>query len=191
MRSSITWKEKIKEAIELFIKLKVHHMKTLILVRHAKSSWDDVNLPDFDRPLNKRGKEDAKKMAERLHKKIKTLDAIVSSPAKRAKKTAESFAEIFHIKEEDILLNPALYHAAGNDFFEVIEELSNKLNTVAIFSHNPGITYFVNELITNINIDNVPTTGIFAVKLDVNNWADFKNTEHQFLFFDFPKNADD
>lgn len=166
-------------------------MKTLILVRHAKSSWDDVNLPDFDRPLNKRGKEDAKKMAERLHKKLRTLDAIVSSPAKRAKKTAESFAETFDIKEEDILFNPALYHAAGSDFFEVIEELSNKLNTVAVFSHNPGITYFVNELIADINIDNVPTTGIFAVKMDIKKWIDFKNTERQFLFFDYPKNATD
>ncbi len=63
-------------------------MKTLILVRHAKSSWEEVNLPDFDRPLNKRGKDDAKKMAERLHKKINKLDAIVSSPAKRAKKNS-------------------------------------------------------------------------------------------------------
>lgn len=166
-------------------------MKTLILVRHAKSSWDDVNLPDFDRPLNKRGKEDAKKMAERLHKKIKKLDAIISSPAKRAKKTAESFAEIFKIREEDIQFYPSLYHAAGNDFFEVIEELSNKLDTVAVFSHNPGITYFSNNLITDINIDNVPTTGIFAVKIDISKWSDFKNAERQFLFFDYPKNIND
>ncbi len=166
-------------------------MKTLILVRHAKSSWDDVNLPDFDRPLNKRGKEDAKKMAERLHKKIKKLDAIISSPAKRAKKTAESFAELFKISEQEILFNPLLYHAAGSDFFEVIGELSNKLETVAVFSHNPGITYFSNELITDINIDNVPTAGIFAVKMDINKWSEFKNAERQFLFFDYPKNVND
>jgi phosphohistidine phosphatase len=166
-------------------------MKTLILVRHAKSSWDDVNLPDFERPLNKRGKEDAKKMAERLYKKIKKLDAIISSPAKRAKKTAESFAEIFKINEEDILFNPSLYHAAGSDFFEVIGEFSNKLNTVAVFSHNPGITYFSNELITDINIDNIPTTGIFAVKMDIKKWSEFKESERQFLFFDYPKNIND
>lgn len=166
-------------------------MKTLILIRHAKSSWDDVNLPDFDRPLNKRGKEDAKKMAERLHKKIKKLDAIISSPAKRARKTAESFAEIFKISEEDIRFHPSLYHAAASDFFEVIEELSNKLDTVAVFSHNPGITYFSNNLITDINIDNVPTTGIFAVKIDISKWSDFKNAERQFLFFDYPKNIND
>ena len=127
----------------------------------------------------------------KIHKKIKKLDAIISSPAKRAKKTAESFAEIFKIKEEDILFHPALYHAAGSDFFEVIGELSNKLDTVAVFSHNPGITYFSNELITDINIDNVPTTGIFAVKIDINKWAEFKNAERQFLFFDYPKNLND
>ncbi|MEO7800684.1 MAG: histidine phosphatase family protein [Ginsengibacter sp.] len=166
-------------------------MKTLILVRHAKSSWNDVNLPDFDRPLNKRGKEDAKKMAERVHKKIKKIDAIISSPAKRAKKTAESFAEVFKIKEEHIQFNASLYHAAGSDFYEVIRELNNKSNIVAVFSHNPGITYFSNELITDINIDNVPTTGVFAVQMDINKWSDFKAAERQFLFFDYPKNTND
>ncbi len=166
-------------------------MKTLILVRHAKSSWEDVNLPDFDRPLNNRGKEDAKKMAQRLHKKISKLDAIISSPAKRAKKTAESFAEAFNTKEKGILFFPSLYHAAGTDFINVIEELNDKLDSIAVFSHNPGITYFVNELVPNIKIDNVPTTGIFAVNVNTCKWSQFQKAEKQFMFFDYPKNSDD
>ncbi len=166
-------------------------MKTLILVRHAKSSWDDVNQPDFERPLNNRGKEDAPKMAKRLHKKLGSIDALVSSPAKRAKKTAESFAEIFKIKEDQIIFSQALYHASGADFFTVVEEMKDKLNCIAIFSHNPGITYFANELISNINIDNMPTTAIFAVQCNVKTWAAFKDAEKQFLFFDYPKNSTD
>ena len=166
-------------------------MKTLILVRHAKSSWDDVNLPDFDRPLNKRGKEDAPKMAHRLQTKISKLDAILSSPAKRAKKTAESFAEAFKIKEKEIIYIPSLYHASGTDFINAIKELSDKLNTVALFSHNPGITYFVNELVPDVQIDNVPTTSVFAVKIDTANWSDFISAKKEFLFFDYPKNSSD
>jgi len=123
-------------------------LKTLILVRHAKSSWDDVTLPDFDRPLNHRGKKDAPRMAKRLKDKIKDIDAFISSPAKRAKKTAKLFIEEFDRDEEEIILVQALYHAGIDDFYQTIHDADNKFKSIALFSHNPGITSFANEIIT-------------------------------------------
>jgi len=160
--------------------------KTLLLVRHAKSSWDSSNLSDFERPLNDRGKKDAPVMARRLINKKITIDAFVSSPAKRAKKTAELFSREYGIKEEQIIFISKLYHASPDIFYEVIGELDNSLNTVAVFSHNMGITEFVN-LLTEVRIDNMPTCSIFAVKINIHKWSDFKNAKREFLFFDYPK----
>ena len=162
--------------------------KTLLLIRHAKSSWDISSLNDFERPLNERGKKDAPAMAKRLiHKKI-NVDAFVSSPAKRAKKTAELFCQEYGKKDEEIIFITKLYHASPDIFFEVVSELDNHLNTVAIFSHNMGITEFVNLLVKDVRIDNMPTCAVFAVKINIKKWVDFKNAKKDFLFFDYPKN---
>jgi len=160
--------------------------KTLLLVRHAKSSWDVSVLNDFERPLNDRGKKDAPVMAKRLLTKKIAIDAFVSSPAKRAKKTAELFCQEYGKKE--IIFITKLYHASPETFFEVIAELDNSFNTVAIFSHNMGITEFANLLVKDVRIDNMPTCSIFAVRVNTKNWTDFKNVKKDFLFFDYPKN---
>jgi len=164
--------------------------KTLLLVRHAKSSWDISDLNDFERPLNDRGKKDAPVMAKRLlHKKVH-IDAFVSSPAKRAKKTAELFCREYKRKEDEIIFISKLYHASPEVFFEVIAELDNSFDTVAIFSHNMGITEFVNLLVKDTKIDNMPTCAVFAVQTNIKKWSDFKNEKRQFLFFDYPKNEE-
>jgi phosphohistidine phosphatase len=161
-------------------------VKTLLLIRHAKSDWGDASLSDFDRPLNQRGKNDAPVMAHRLlDKKIK-IDSFISSPAKRAKKTATVFAEAYKWKKEDLVLKDELYGAEPPVFFDVITSTDNKLDCIAIFSHNPGITEFAN-LLTDTRIDNIPTCGIFAVQVDCKKWSDFKNAKKEFWFFDFPK----
>jgi phosphohistidine phosphatase len=160
--------------------------KILLLVRHAKSSWDLSSLSDFERPLNDRGKKDAPAMARRLINKKIHIDAFVSSPAKRAKKTAELFSKEYGKKEKEIIFITKLYHASPENFFDVIAVLDNSLNTVAVFSHNPGITEFVN-LLTDTKIDNMPTCGIFAAKINTGKWEDFKNAKKDFLFFDYPK----
>jgi phosphohistidine phosphatase len=162
--------------------------KTLLLIRHAKSSWDVGSLNDFDRPLNERGKKDAPAMAKRLLQKKINIDAFVSSPAKRAKKTAELFCKEYGKDEEEIIFITKLYHASPEIFFEVIEELDNRFNTVAIFSHNMGITEFANQLVKDLQIDNMPTCGIFVVTINATKWAGFKNEKRDFLFFDYPKN---
>lgn len=163
--------------------------KQLLLIRHAKSDWGDFSLPDFERPLNERGKRDAPAMAQRLlDKKIK-IDAFISSPAKRAKKTATLFAEKYKRDKEDIIFYEKLYAAAEHIFYDVIAGIKNKFDCIALFSHNPGITDFANQL-TDAKIDNIPTCGIFAIKIDSDNWADFRNAKKEFWFFDYPKKED-
>ena len=160
--------------------------KLLLLVRHAKSDWNDPTLNDFDRPLNDRGKRDAPVMAHRLiDKKIK-IDAFITSPAKRAKKTATVFAREYKKDKDDLILKDELYGANSKTFFEVIASTNNKFDTIAVFSHNPGITDFANEL-TASRIDNIPTCGIFAVKVDCKHWSEFKDAKKEFVFFDSPK----
>ena len=165
-------------------------MKTIILVRHAKSSWDDFSMADIDRPLNNRGKKDAPDMADRLLEKKIDIDAFVSSPAKRARKTAEVFCKAYGHKKKEVVIKEELYEAGESQFSEVIASLPNEDNTVAIFSHNPGITDFANKL-TTTRIDNIPTTGVFAVQADTDDWKGFSSASKQLLFFDFPKNAFD
>ncbi len=165
--------------------------KTLFLIRHAKSSWDNIGLDDFERPLNERGKNDAPKMAQRLVKKQVSIDAFVSSPAKRAKKTAEYFIKEFGRKEKEILFIPKLYHASVEAFYNTINEIDNKYNSVALFSHNPGITFFANELTESIELDNMPTCSVFAVQTSIKSWKDFKEAKKVFWFFDYPKNTNE
>lgn len=161
-------------------------MKNLLIIRHAKSSWDLLTQHDFDRPLNDRGKRDAPIMAKRLLKRDVKIDAFVSSPANRALTTATYFAEAYEKKLKHITQIEILYHAEVSVFYKVVEELDDDKKTVAIFSHNPGITEFVNTL-TNTRIDNMPTCGIFAVKADIKTWKDFSSAEKEFWFFDYPK----
>ncbi|MEO6731198.1 MAG: histidine phosphatase family protein [Ferruginibacter sp.] len=163
--------------------------KILLVVRHAKSSWDIGTIHDFERPLNDRGKKDAPVMAKRLLDRKIPIDLFVSSPAKRAKKTAELFCEIYENKEEAIEYISMLYQATTADFYEVVEHLKDSFNTVAIFSHNPGITEFVNTLTDAVALDNMPTCGVYAIKVQTNKWADFKKAKKEFLFFDYPKMA--
>lgn len=162
-------------------------MKKLFIIRHAKSDQSFFGN-DFERPLNERGKQDALLMAKRFFETGITIDAFVSSPAKRAKKTAQIFFSVFGEPQDEIILISALYHAPVDVFYEVISMLPDTFNTVAIFSHNPGITHFVNSLQTDGNIDNMPTCGIFAVQINTKFWKELKLATKSFLFFDYPKN---
>ncbi len=165
-------------------------MKTLILVRHAKSDWQDITLDDFDRPLNARGKTDAPVMAERLRKRGIVPDLFISSPAKRARKTADIFAETYAVDKNDILFEKDLYLAPPYVFTEVIGRFKDEGNIAVIFSHNPGITDFANTL-TNARIDDMPTCAIFAVEADTDSWAAFDTASKRFLFCDYPKKPQD
>ena len=163
-------------------------MKTLLIIRHAKSSWDNASLNDIDRPLNDRGKRDGPIMAGRLINAGVRNDLFVSSPAKRARHTAEMFAHAFGRKEKDIVLVPKLYHAQVQDFKEVVAELDDQYDCVALFSHNPGITAFAN-ILSSVRLDNMPTCSIFAVTSAATSWKEFLHTGTTFWFFDYPKRS--
>jgi phosphohistidine phosphatase len=162
-------------------------MKTLLLVRHAKSSWDQPGLTDFDRTLNERGKKDAPAMAKRVKEKGIELDHLVSSPAKRARKTAKYFAEEFGFKKEEVKLVDGLYGATESEFLQAVKDIDDSYNAVAIFSHNPGITEFASSL-TNVRVDDMPTCAVFALQIEIDSWKEFAAAEKNFLFFDYPKN---
>ncbi len=144
-------------------------------------------MSDSERPLNDRGKKDAPEMAKRLRKRGLNIDAFVSSPAERAFRTARYFAKEFDEKKDGIIVEKALYGATPEEFAQVIASLKEKFETVALFSHNPGITEYINTLCT-VRTDNMPTCGIFAVQAAIDDWSSFARAEKSFLFYDYPKN---
>jgi phosphohistidine phosphatase len=161
-------------------------LKTIILVRHAKSSWDDFSLEDEERPLTDRGKKNAPEMARRLLKKNIPIDAILSSPAKRARSTAEYFAKEYDIPKKKIILVPELYMPGSEAFVKTIRNAPGKADSIALVSHNEGITQFANAL-SEARVDHMPTCSVFAVKVDIDNWSQFEAGKTTFYFFDYPK----
>ncbi|MGN6421035.1 MAG: SixA phosphatase family protein [Pseudobacter sp.] len=162
--------------------------RSVIIVRHAKSSWSDISQPDFERPLNDRGKVDAPAMARRLLEKQVRIDAFITSPAKRAKKTATLFAEVYGKDKDHLIQVPSLYHAEPVDFFRAIAGAPDEAATIALFSHNPGITAFVNML-THVNVDDMPTCAVYAINCQLEHWKDFEQAHKEFWFFDYPKST--
>lgn len=160
-------------------------MKTLYLIRHAKSSWDFDNIPDLDRPLNGRGVNDAYESAKYLRENGEMPDLIVSSPATRALHTAMIFSRSFGIPFSKIQIENQLYDAPYWQIRDVIKRINNTYNTIMVFAHNPGITDFVNHAI-NHHIDNVPTTGIACLVYYTDDWAEI-DSKADLRFFDYPK----
>jgi phosphohistidine phosphatase len=161
-------------------------MKTLYIIRHAKSSWDDPTLTDFERPLNNRGKKDAPEMAKRLEKRNVMPDLLLSSPAERAITTCKAIAEKIQYPLSKIKTDKNLYHAEDAEILRIIQSLDNSYNCVWIFGHNPGLTDFVN-LVADAGIDNIPTAGVVACTLTINLWDEVSRKKGLVTFFDFPK----
>ena len=160
--------------------------RTLFLVRHAKSSWDDAGLDDKDRPLNGRGKEEAPKMGKHLAGYSVKPELITSSPAVRALKTAQKIARELGFKKSDVLVNEGLYTFEGESLTDVIKGFDDKYRSVMLIGHNPAVTALVNEL-SNAGIDNVPTCGVVLLKFDAAKWKDIGRGKCSLLEFDYPK----
>lgn len=161
-------------------------MKTLILVRHAKSSWDNPALSDFDRPLNDRGKRDAPRMGKRLKEREITPDLMLSSPAKRALTTCKEIAKILNYDKQRIVTDKRIYHAGEDELLQVLSEQNDNHEIIMLFGHNPGFTDFANALF-NEHIMNIPTCGIVAGDLSLTSWREIKWGCGKLDFFDFPK----
>lgn len=162
-------------------------MKTLYLVRHAKSSWEEVGLADFDRPLNNRGKKNAPLMGKILKKSGQAPDLILSSPAQRAKATAEILAGELNYPLKKIVFEYEIYEASPEKLLQIIRNQENHIEKLMLVGHNPTLTLLANQLTQTVHIENIPTTGIFAVRWDISTWTDIQPNKAQFLFFDYPK----
>jgi phosphohistidine phosphatase len=167
-------------------------MKTLYLVRHAKSSWDNLDIPDFDRPLNERGRHDSPHMGKLLHQRNVAPGRMISSPAQRALETCKAFADALHFDPHSIVKLEKLYHASLETWFEVLRSLPEHTgggdDVVMIFGHNPGITDFTNSLL-NVSIDNIPTCGIVYATLKIETWKAVAPGSGHMNSFDYPKKA--
>lgn len=160
-------------------------LKKIILVRHAKSSWDHPFLNDHDRPLAQRGLIDAPKMAKRLKKRGIVPNLILSSTAVRAQETAKITAEILGFPLDAIAFEKGLFHATPNQILKIIRMQKDTYKTLFVFGHNPGL----NDLITYLggSLDNLPTSGQFGFKLHSDHWADLSPNTAEVWLLDFPK----
>lgn len=161
-------------------------MKTLIIARHAKSSWDNPEWTDFERPLNKRGFKDAPMIAEILKDKKIKPDLIYSSTAQRAITTAKIYSEILNFPQNDIIQDQNIYEQGNRYIIDLIKKTNNKINTIIVFGHNPTMTslstYFSGEY-----FDNVPTSGTVCIDFDFDKWKDVDKINGKLRFFEYPK----
>lgn len=161
-------------------------MKTLYLVRHAKSSWSNPGLADFDRPLNRRGERDAPEMGRRLEERKVLPHLLLSSPANRALATARIIAGKIGCDPADVATDSALYHADTSGLLKIIREQDDTLNAVMIFGHNPGLTDLA-TLLSGKYFENIPTCGILALEFRVSAWEQIREKQGEVVFYDYPK----
>lgn len=164
-------------------------MKTLYLVRHAKSDWADEDLSDIDRPLNKRGYRDAHFMSSLMKEKKLLPDLIITSPAIRAISTALIFCRNFNFSYTNVVIDPKLYEANTQNYKDSISKADSRYKNIMLFGHNPIISDLANSL-TKTFTQNIATCGIVGIRQSENckEWKYFNDTFGELIFYDFPKN---
>lgn len=161
-------------------------MKSLYLIRHAKSSWADLEMKDFDRPLNDRGKKNAPFMGKWLAQENIHPDLIISSPAKRAITTARKIAKEIDYLKDKIIQDKNIYEASVKTLLQIVNQIENEQNIVFLFGHNPGFTDFANYL-TGENISNIPTCGIVQINFEIDDWKEVSKDLGTLIRFEYPK----
>ena len=164
-------------------------MKTLYLMRHAKSSWNFDELSDRERPLNDRGRDDAPRMGQALAKRQITPAIIVSSPAVRALSTAVLVAREVQYPHDKIRVEPTLYEADLDTVLAVIRALPNEANSALLTGHNPTFTDVANHLLPSPLSGELPTAAVVCVRFLVDNWAEIAPANAEFYFYDYPHNV--
>jgi phosphohistidine phosphatase len=161
--------------------------KTLLICRHAKSSWDDVTLSDRERPLNQRGRRDAPEMGRRLRQLGIQPDLVLVSTAVRTQETAQHYMRQLECPPERLLIHPEIYTATVSGLLSVVQEVDSTVQTLLLVGHNPECTGFAN-LLGGLRLDRMPTGGIVAVRFPVDRWQEVEPGTGEVLFYDFPKN---
>ena len=162
-------------------------MKKLYIIRHAKSSRSDETLEDFERPLNKRGKENAPMIGERLKEKGIMPDIIISSPAKRAKSTAEMIAKEIGY-EKRVLFDENIYEASVDELRKILTCINDENSAAFLVGHNPSLNDLANYYVHHE--ENIPTCGIVEVEFECNKWADIEPKNAKLISFEYPKKSD-
>lgn len=162
-------------------------MKRIHVIRHAKSSWADEGMRDFDRPLNDRGRTNAPMMAKRLKSRIGTIDFIVCSPAKRTHQTAAYFCEAFGFDEKQIHFVEKIYEAPLSALIETVNALPDDKNEVLFIGHNYGVSHLVNYL-TGECVD-MPTCAIASIDIPFDQWSMIVEECGTLAAYDYPKNS--
>ena len=160
-------------------------MKTLYIVRHAKSSWKYEGIKDIDRPLKKRGIEDAHLLSTFLSKKIAKPDVFITSSANRALHTSVIFCKNFDYPLSNLKIKSQLYSFSDGYLVKTVKTLDDGFNSAIIFSHDHGINTFVNKF-GNQPILHVPTCGIIGIQFDEKHWKNIKKGNT--ILIEFPKN---
>lgn len=158
-------------------------MKEIYFIRHAKSSWADPSLSDIDRPLNGRGKRDAPFMASKLAEKVPHVGLILSSSAKRARKTASHFRKA--IRHDDYVVLDDIYHAWPENLLEIVQGIDDSVEKALLFGHNPGFTSVYNKF-SDEALYNLPTCGIFGLRCS-SSWRDLDRTNTRVSLLMYPK----
>ena len=162
-------------------------MKTLFLLRHAKSSWSVPGLDDSERPLNKRGLKNAPTMGRRFKSRQETLDLVLTSPARRARTTAQLFVEACDLSPDIIIEEPELYFSGAHSIENIIISQDDRIQSIMLVFHNPDITHFANSIDVAHRIVNVPTCGLIKLASKIECWQDWSVANSEFLYFDYPK----
>lgn len=160
-------------------------MKTLTILRHGKSSWDDDALPDYERPLTRRGETNAPMMAERLTNAGIRPSLILSSPAVRAWTTAKLVARTISYPIEFLQREDRLYLAGVERLLDIVAEQDTGFNNIVIVGHNPGLTEFANYLLPDTT-DNIPTCGLVSLNIDTDVWDLRQDRNVDLLLYDYP-----
>jgi phosphohistidine phosphatase len=164
-------------------------MKQLTLLRHAKSCWEN-DLPDFERPLNKRGLRNAPVMAERLKGRKCHPDLALVSPAKRALETARIILPAMGLEDKRILLKKRIYEAGSKMLFDLVRETDNNCGHLLLVGHNPSFTDLWN-ILAREKVLNIPTCGAFSLKFPgLQSWCELEPASGKTVFMDYPKKKD-
>ncbi len=146
-------------------------MKSLLLMRHAKSSWKDTSLYDHERPLNKRGKRDAPRMGLLVNDKAIVPDVILCSTASRARQTIDRFLETCDFSG-DIKYSDSLYHADYATYLELLSNLDDDFHRAMIVGHNPEMSYFLQVICDAY--EHMPTAALAEISFQIDDWISLK-----------------
>jgi phosphohistidine phosphatase len=165
-------------------------MKTLYIVRHAKSSWDFPELSDLERPIIEKGIYNTKKMAKELNDKKVVVDHMISSHAKRALETAKIIAAGINYPIEKIEISKNIYEHTDDDILDMISGVDNDMISLMVFGHNPTFTQLANRFLDE-PIELLPTSGVISITFETNNWLEITKVKHKTNFMLFPKQLND